>query len=267
MLKYLRSIKYPFKANELKSSEGLCCACGASTAFEYFDVINDRLAEEWEINDRLKKAYSERESMHCTKCRCSTRLRSLALAVSIVYADKDKSLKENIKNGEFDDTNVAEINSCGDLHNILKDIKSLEYSEYAGRVKGVRDEDLQNLTYKNNSFDLVLTSDTLEHVPDYMKALAEIKRVLKEDGYHIFTIPLIFSRKTRRRIKIEGDKIINILEPSYHGAGEADNLVCTEFGIDFLDEINSLGFKTEIYFANPLNKNEVNYVFVTRKID
>ena len=41
------------------------------------------------------------------------------------------------------------------------------------------------------SFDLVLTSETLEHVPDLAAASREIRRVLVPGGRHIFTIPLL----------------------------------------------------------------------------
>lgn len=266
MISYLKAVKYPLKQFGLKKSAGLCAACGASATYEYFDVINKTLAEEWGINKKLQKAYSARESMHCSECRCSLRLRSLALAMNSVLADKTMSLKQNIENNTFDGVKVAEINSCGDLHNILKKIPGLKYSEYANRVEGVANEDLQNLSYKENSFDVVLTSDTLEHVPKYEAALSEIYRVLKPGGFHIFTIPLIFSRKTRRRIDIKGDKIIHSLPVSYHGAGEQDNLVCTEFGIDLLKVLYGLGFRTQIYFGNPFDKNEVNFVFVSKKV-
>jgi SAM-dependent methyltransferase len=204
--------------------------------------------------------------MHCSNCRCSARLRALARAITLVYDPKADSLSQAIKQGAFLKKKVAEINACGDLHLVLKKIKKLDYSEYAPKDKKIRHEDLQQLSFKDATFDLVLTSDTLEHVPDYVKALGEIRRVMKPGAYHIFTIPIIFSRKTRRRIRLTPDGFEQTMDPSYHGAGEADNLVCTEFGIDFLKELKKLGFSTSIYFASPLDKNEVNVVFVSRKV-
>jgi ubiquinone/menaquinone biosynthesis C-methylase UbiE len=46
----------------------------------------------------------------------------------------------------------------------------------------VPSEDLCALSYADASFDLVVTSDTLEHVPDVDAALREIPRVLHEFG-------------------------------------------------------------------------------------
>jgi SAM-dependent methyltransferase len=45
------------------------------------------------------------------------------------------------------------------------------------------------IPYKNNFFDAVVAFDILEHIPDHNKAAAEVKRVLKEDGTLIFTVP------------------------------------------------------------------------------
>ena len=49
------------------------------------------------------------------------------------------------------------------------------------------------LPYKNNSYDIVLCTETLEHVKDWEKAVSEIKRVLRPKGHAIITIPLEWS--------------------------------------------------------------------------
>ncbi|MFO0908602.1 MAG: class I SAM-dependent methyltransferase [Isosphaeraceae bacterium] len=52
-------------------------------------------------------------------------------------------------------------------------------------------ESLEALTYAAGSFDLILTSETLEHVPDLARALCELRRVLVPGGRHVFTIPVL----------------------------------------------------------------------------
>ena len=49
--------------------------------------------------------------------------------------------------------------------------------------------DLANLPYRNNTFDLVSALDVLEHVADDEKAIEEIKRVMKEDGISVISVP------------------------------------------------------------------------------
>lgn len=49
--------------------------------------------------------------------------------------------------------------------------------------------DATRLPFKQSSFDLVLACDVLEHVLDPTTVLNEIRRVLKPDGYSLFSIP------------------------------------------------------------------------------
>lgn len=52
--------------------------------------------------------------------------------------------------------------------------------------------DIQDIPYPDNTFDLIITSHVLEHVPDYKKALREFHRVLKEKGYLIMLVPSLY---------------------------------------------------------------------------
>ena len=111
------------------------------------------------------------------------------------------------------------------------------------------------LSYSDATFDYVLTSDTLEHVPDFDIGLAEIRRVLKPLGRHIFTIPVLWDRPTRQRAALVDGKIVHHLPPSYHGeAGAEEYLVFNEFGGDVVERIEAADFDVRIErdVANPL---------------
>ncbi len=60
------------------------------------------------------------------------------------------------------------------------------------RRKNLRAEvgNITNLMLKSDSVDVIFCSEVLEHVPDYKKALSEIKRVLKSGGCAIITVPV-----------------------------------------------------------------------------
>ena len=49
--------------------------------------------------------------------------------------------------------------------------------------------DVRNISYEDNTFDVVVTCDMLEHVDNDVQAVKEILRVLKPGGYLIFTVP------------------------------------------------------------------------------
>ena len=90
----------------------------------------------------------------------------------------------------------------------------------------------------DNSFDLLLHADTLEHVADPMQALRECHRVLKPRGHCIYTIPIVPSRQSRGT---EGR------EPSFHGdpnQKDEDWRVHTEYGCDAWLQPIEAGFRS-----------------------
>ena len=145
--------------------------------------------------------------------------------------------------------------ASGPIHDYLSKLPKYTCSEYFDHVlpgsvsgSGVRCEDLQRLTFSNDSFDLVITQDVFEHIENPERAFLEIKRVLKPGGYHIFTVPLHEGRKTVRRVKIEDGRKVFLLPPVHHldGLRENGSLVYTDFGDDIIDNLKSLGLPTEI---------------------
>jgi SAM-dependent methyltransferase len=86
-------------------------------------------------------------------------------------------------------------------------------------------------------FDLVIHSETLEHVPNPVAALAECHRVLSPTGRLSFTIPIIVGRMTRDRVG---------LPESYHGDPNTpsdDYVVQSEFGADAWTYLFRAGFR------------------------
>ena len=79
-------------------------------------------------------------------------------------------------------------------------LPDLTYAEYP-------EEDVMALSYADASFDLVLTSDTLEHVEDPMKGMEEIRRVLRPGGRHVFTVPIKPDLATSRSRERSGARV------------------------------------------------------------
>jgi SAM-dependent methyltransferase len=189
-----------------------------------------------------------REGLRCSVCGSVTRYRYLSQVIMEELGAPGlgyTSFSDYARSVHFKQLRVAEINGCGPLHAYLALNPELAYSEYGSEDPAIPSEDLARLSYRDREFDLVVTSDTLEHVPDLSKSLGEIERVLKPGGRHIFTVPVVRDgRKTRRRAVLEGERIVHLHPPSYHGewtAQSSDRLVFHEFGDDVLDYLRTPG--------------------------
>jgi SAM-dependent methyltransferase len=108
---------------------------------------------------------------------------------------------------------------------------------------GNRCENLERMTFPDNSFDLFITQDVMEHVNNPMKAFKEISRVLKPNGIYLFTVPIYqnLSQSSPRIIESEDGQIQTIKEPIYHGnpIDCKGSIVTYDYGLD----ISQLIFK------------------------
>ena len=209
------------------------------------------LVAQWSLSPQWVRWMDEREGSRCAWCWAS--LRSGVLAAAIVaevnrrHGSQARTLRSLFRDPRARHLAVAEINSAGNLHPALAQCPGLRYSEFGRRKSDIEFQDLMALSYADASFDLVVTSDTLEHVPDVDRALAEIRRVLRPGGAHVFTTPMLTDRPTRQRARIEQGQLVHLLPPSHHGGPDAlDFLVFHEFGADFCDRVAAAGFELEL---------------------
>jgi ubiquinone/menaquinone biosynthesis C-methylase UbiE len=69
------------------------------------------------------------------------------------------------------------------------DPKQIQIAQESSRdVPNIRfvEADATNIPFPDNNFDIVLSFGTTHHIHDWPKALSEIKRVLKPEGYFIY---------------------------------------------------------------------------------
>jgi SAM-dependent methyltransferase len=249
-----------------------CPACGRRSVIVGEAVLWPELIADWELSPEWVRWFNEREGLRCSACHASLRSRQLAeglLAVAREMSAGDAtSLKALCVDPTFCAMSIAELNAAGDLHRFLSALPNLRYSEYGSTSAAVPSEDLLALSYPSASFDLVISSETLEHVADVKRALREIRRVLKPGGWHVFTVPVVLDQTTtRRRASLRNGKVVHDLPPSYHdGAATgdaADLLVFYEFGSDFLDECAAAGFEVRMLQDS---RNQALVTFLSRPV-
>jgi SAM-dependent methyltransferase len=109
-------------------------------------------------------------------------------------------------------------------------------------------QDVQSLTFPSESFDLVISSETMEHVRRPWQGFAEVCRVLKPGGHYVFTIPFREDRQTRSRVETVDDQDVFTMEKIYHRDPyrREDGLVYTDFGADFPERLRPIGFDVKL---------------------
>lgn len=226
--------------------------CGGQT-FKYCPVLWKLLIKEWGLNEDEVEYINYQQGYCCEACGSNIRTMALSKAIMNTYDQKNASLifTNFIKTRIFKNLRILEINETGLHFYLVKNTgskfssffnlyqyKYIEYPEY----------DMTHLNLESESYDLIIHSDTLEHVNNPLKALKEIFRILSAAGKTVFTVPIILNRLSWSR---------NKLGASYHGSEndpKYDYKVYTEFGSDIWTYLLSAGFtKCSIhnFFTHP----------------
>lgn len=228
--------------DRVRDEDGVCDVCGRTARFLYnrWSIVPHHATDFRDPG--VLAAYRRRESMWCSECGASTRERGLWRVLIGHYGGGATSGPQLVEAPAFSLLRIAEINRLNAGHDLLARVNGVTYSEYP-------DEDIQSLSYPDATFDLVITSDTLEHVPDHVLALKETRRILRPGGRHVFTVPL------RPDLPASQDRAG--LPPIYHGVAPGplallrgpseDMLALHDFAMDFFDAVRAVGFDVELH--------------------
>lgn len=199
-----------------------------------------------------------REQFHCTNCNASLRYRDQAAAIlSVVGRGNSVYLDHLVKQPFVRKLKIWEAAIRGPFIRRFRQVDDYTQSylfedlEPGETRDGVICQDLEALTFDSDSFDLIISSDVMEHVNKPATVLSEIARVLRPGGSYVFSIPIRWPlpKTSSTRAKIENGELIHIQEPHYHRSGlDEKSLVFTDFGTDILSMGEMVGLKT--YFFN-----------------
>ena len=290
--KLLKWLPYRLPANstvntnqfsDAHSVMGRCNICGKQSTFYYYD----------------RKLY--RESLVCKYCLSTSRYRSIARGIlkeiNLITNKKIESLDALSKFKipkiiNFYDTQpsfkylkcaypIPEILSKN--HLIKINVSTFNKKVILGERLNFNNErieftnqNLEKLTFNSCSFDIVITSDVMEHVRLDKLAHREIHRILKYGGVYLFTVPhdMKYDQNLDRvKIIVEDDisKDMFVLEPEYHGDVNSEEgcgaLSYRVYGKNLIYELENLGFSVE-YMSEDFEENAIlnTELFICRKI-
>lgn len=134
---------------------------------------------------------NESRSIRCLSCRST--------AISLATVSQIRQLPLDPKS-----SSVYELSYHGAVFRHLQtSFANFTFSEFFGPpaggalVNGVRNEDVQRLSFADASFDLVSSTEVFEHVPEYLAGFAQVCRVLRPGGWFVFTVPFFDDPQTR----------------------------------------------------------------------
>ena len=125
------------------------------------------------------------------------------------------------------------------FYKIFRNQKNLDYTttDLFSPLADVK-ADICNLPFESNLYDVILCNHVLEHIPDDIKAMKELFRVMKPGGYGIFQIPQDYNREQT----FEDDSITDKNQRAKI-FGQYDHVRI--YGRDYFDKLRHIGFVVE----------------------
>jgi hypothetical protein len=185
-----------------------------------------------------------REHMQCPRCRLNNRMRA---SIHLLMKTIAPTTESRIYATEQSSPLFIYLRKCFPF------LQGSEFMQDSALVsenssKKLRHEDLTQLSFPTHSFDVILSFDVLEHIPDYRGAFAECARTLKPAGKMLFSVPFdANSVRNQIRARLRKDGTINyLLPPEYHDDPQNPGgcLCFQHFGWEMLEEMKQVGFSS-----------------------
>jgi len=244
------------------------CGCDATPLYDFPDIP---LRKEHRIGIL-------RETLQCRVCLASMRQRSLAIALlrylNARWATQIDSIADVAAHG-LQGVRVLDSDGFSAISRFLRrDESYVRFSYLPDQPWGAElgpnyfNQDLQRLSFANESFDIALTSDVMEHVRDCDAAHRELFRVLKAGGAYIFTVP--FDPDSEHHIQLvdtSGAEDVFLCKPHFHGDPLTGGVIAYRvFGQELLGDLEAVGFETQFeVLERPEQLVISGDVFVARK--
>lgn len=224
-----------------------CPICGCRST-PLYDFPNIKLRQEHKIGVL-------RETLQCRECFGSLRQRSLALALLDHFFDRTgirHGSIEALAEAGLGGLRLLDTDNFSAISNLFRRTPSyircsyLPDSPWGAEIEpNYYNINLENIDFEDQSFDIVLTSDVMEHVRNVDTAHVEIHRILKPNGAYIFNVP--YDEDSEYEIQLvdtttDDDKYL--CSPQYHGDPLTGGILAYRvFGRDLIAKLSGLGYR------------------------
>jgi len=205
----------------------------------------------WQGKEFLPFGVIRRENAKCPKCGSLERHRLFYL-----YLKKVIPIDRKIKVLHFAPEKI--------LTKLFRSYNNIEYiSADIDASKAMVKEDITDISFQDNSFDIIFCSHVLEHIEDDHKAMKELHRVLKPGGFAIIQVPIKDEFNGRKINKTYEDFSVSGPEERERLFGQKDHVRI--YGRDYGDRLANAGFKVKIdKYSQSLNSEDVKrYVLIS----
>jgi SAM-dependent methyltransferase len=113
------------------------------------------------------------------------------------------------------------------------DLNAEKFSSW--KIGSVIKADITDIPFEDNFFDVIICNHVLEHIPNDHKAMTELYRVMKGDGWGVLQVPIKYSLE-----KTYEDSSIDTPEGRAAAFGQHDHV--RYYGKDYPQKLSNAGF-------------------------
>lgn len=124
------------------------------------------------------------------------------------------------------------------MTSLIKTNKECNYISADLKTEAMMQIDMTDIPFSDKKFDYVIANHVLEHILDEKQAIKELKRITKDDGLIILSVPICMEQNTieDENINSEEDRLIN------YGLEDHVRL----YGKDYLNRFEAYGLSINV---------------------
>lgn len=197
-----------------------------------------------------------RETLRCKSCGATMRDRQMAIGLlDVIQARTGQSFPSVLawRQSASSSLRILDSDSFSPINRVLRGMRGYVHSQFhpdrspgEALPDGSINVNLEQMPFGDGSFDMVLTSDVMEHVANDDAAHREIFRCLAPGGLYVCTVPFDPAIHANRLLTVSAGTRAGrfLLEKHVHGDPHDRNGILAHriYGRQLLDDLRDIGF-------------------------